>query len=206
MAATRSILSYDVIKPKAGIKYLYRNLPILMLHGLFGQKTNLRTVANSDLISKYRACYLLDLRNHGDSFHSNNMHFPSLVEDVIHFMSNKNIEKAIWLGHSYGGKIAYLAGLMYPQFVSSIIALDVAPKAYTSRNQIYIDLLKVFQKIPQMEFMNRSEIEEYIVKEMPVITPFEVKFLVSALVPKSYDTGNKQWHWKMNVDVMLDQN
>ena len=76
MSATRALLSHDIIRPKAGIKYLYRNSPIILMHGLFGQKTNLRSIANSDLISQYRACYLLDLRNHGDSFHSNDMHFP----------------------------------------------------------------------------------------------------------------------------------
>ena len=46
------------------------------MHELFGQKNNLRSIANSELISKYRTCYLLDLRNHGDSFHANDMHFP----------------------------------------------------------------------------------------------------------------------------------
>eukprot|EP01083_Nonionella_stella_P300851 1029148_1 len=125
MSPARAILTHDIIKPKAGIKYLYRNMPVIMLHGLFGHRRNLQVIGNSELISNYRACYCLDLRNHGDSFHSHNMAYASLVDDVVYFQNYMGIEKAIWMGHSYGGKVAYLAGLMYPQHVASIIALDV---------------------------------------------------------------------------------
>ena len=70
--AVRSVLSHNIIKPKSGTNTA---TPLILMHGLFGQKTNLHSLANSELISKSRTCYLLDLRNHGDSFHSNNMHY-----------------------------------------------------------------------------------------------------------------------------------
>ena len=130
------------------------------------------------------------------------------MDDVVHFLNHQNITKAIFLGHSYGAKVAYLSGLMYPQFVEGIIALDIAPKPYSSRNHIYIKLLKIFQEIPNKSFASRQEIEEFIFNKMEgELKLFEIKFLISTLIPKSYDTtaSNQQCIWKMNIDVLLEQ-
>ena len=128
-----------------------------------------------------------------------------MVDDIIHFMNHIGINKAIWLGHSYGGKIAYLGGLMYPQFIESVIALDVSPISYESRNDLYIRLLKTFQKVPNLEFKFRKDIESYIIEQVPEITQFEATFLTSTLQPVSFKQDNLKWIWKMNVDAMLDQ-
>ena len=122
-------------------------------------------------------------------------------------MNAMNIDKANILGHSYGGKIAYLMALMYPQFVSSIIALDIAPKAYTSRNADYTTLLQLLQTLPSLEFAERNEIEQYVMDKLPKgqFSLFEVKFLLATLVPKSHDKSNREWIWKMNIEGILDQ-
>ena len=128
------------------------------------------------------------------------------MDDLVHFLNHQNITKAIFLGHSFGAKVAYLSGLMYPQFVEGIIALDIAPKPYSSRNHIYIKLLQIFQEIRDELFASREEIEEYIFKGMEgELKLFEIKFLISTLVPKSYNTtaSNQQYIWKMNIDVLL---
>ena len=130
------------------------------------------------------------------------------MEDVIHFLNYHNIDKAIFLGHSYGGKVSYLSGLMYPQFVEGIIALDVAPKPYSSRNHIYIKLLKIFQEIPNLTLDSRQEIEQYIFDKMEgEVQLFEIQFLLSTLIPKTSGVGQQsgQYIWKMNIDVLLDQ-
>merc|ERR1719411_98609 len=100
-----NVLKYDVIKPK-GIAI---KLPVIFLHGFYGCKANLRHIADSPLVHSDRLTYLLDLRNHGDSFHSNAMDFKSMTEDVIHFMNMVGHSKAVWIGHSYGAKVAMFA-------------------------------------------------------------------------------------------------
>ena len=118
---TRSLLKYDVLKPN-GISV---KLPVIFLHGFYGCKLNLRHIANSPMIHSDRTCYLLDLRNHGDSFHAKSMHFNCMTSDIITFMNYVGINKAIWVGHSYGAKIGYYAALKYSSYVSSVIALDI---------------------------------------------------------------------------------
>lgn len=117
----KSLLRYDVLKPE-GISI---KLPVIFLHGFFGCKSNLRHIANSPLIHSNRTCYLLDLRNHGDSFHAQSMHYNAITSDIITFMNYVGINRAIWIGHSYGAKIAYYAALQYSSYVSSLIALDI---------------------------------------------------------------------------------
>ena len=117
----KSLLKYDVLKPN-GISV---KLPVIFLHGFYGSKSNLRHIANSPLIHSDRHCYLLDLRNHGDSFHDESMDYNSMTSDIITFMNYVGINKAIWVGHSYGAKIGYYAALQYSSYVSSVIALDI---------------------------------------------------------------------------------
>jgi len=46
-------------------------------------------------------CHLLDLRNHGNSPHSENMNYDLLVKDVIKFIEDNNLLHVSILGHSY---------------------------------------------------------------------------------------------------------
>ena len=48
--------------------------------------------------------HLIDLRNHGKSFHSDEMNHQVLAEDILNYMNFHGIEKANLLGHSLGGK------------------------------------------------------------------------------------------------------
>lgn len=65
------MLKYDVIKPAVRST----KLPIIMLHGFYDDRGGLSEIAKSPLISADRTCYLLDLRNHGQSPWAKDMHF-----------------------------------------------------------------------------------------------------------------------------------
>lgn len=78
--------------------------PVIVLHGLFGSARNWQTFAKH--LSTNVKTYTLDLRNHGNSPHCDEMHYTDLARDVVQFLDDRNIGEARILGHSMGGKTA----------------------------------------------------------------------------------------------------
>jgi len=113
---------------------------IILIHGLFGSMENLNMVTKG-LTDNY-CVTSVDVRNHGSSFHKNDMNYPSLANDVIELMDQLAIEKAHILGHSMGGKIAMELALTYPQRVDKLIVADIAPIQYPAHHQQIINGLK----------------------------------------------------------------
>jgi esterase len=100
----------------------------LILHGFLGMLDNWRTHARY-WSSDYEV-HAIDQRNHGKSFHSEAFDYTLLAQDIINYMDAKNLEKAVVLGHSMGGKTAMTLALQYPERVSTLIVADIAPKHY----------------------------------------------------------------------------
>ena len=71
---------------------------LIILHGLFGSLDNWMTFAKQ--MSQYFTVYLLDARNHGQSFHSDEFTYECMAKDVKDFMGQQQIEEAIILGLS----------------------------------------------------------------------------------------------------------
>ena len=81
-----------------------QNPPLVVLHGLLGSSRNWLKMAQ--LLSDDYWVFLLDLRNHGSSFHHDQMDYPALVEDLEQWRRAKLISRFHLIGHSLGGKIA----------------------------------------------------------------------------------------------------
>ena len=63
--------------------------PLIILHGLFGSNKNWQSI--SKVLSQSFDVLTLDLRNHGESFHSDVMDYPSMVRDVHHLLNQLEI-------------------------------------------------------------------------------------------------------------------
>lgn len=104
------------------------NAPIVFLHGLFGNKSNTRTVSKQLARRMNRRIYGLDLRNFGHSPHNKRMDYPALAADVEAFIEQANFkEKPILVGHSMGAKAAMAVALRRPELPGMIVAVDNAP-------------------------------------------------------------------------------
>jgi esterase len=104
--------------------------PLIILHGLFGQRGNWATQAKE--LSDSFAVYGLDARNHGQSPHTDTMSYPEMAEDVRQTLDSLWIEKALFIGHSMGGKTAMQFALNWPERVSKLLLVDIAPVSYMS--------------------------------------------------------------------------
>ena len=99
-----------------------------MLHGLFGFHTNWRSFGHK--LSGQCQVHLLDLRNHGDSPHSDTMDYPGMAADVLAYLDHHALANPILLGHSMGGKVAITLALQNPERLRVLIVADIAPVRY----------------------------------------------------------------------------
>lgn len=58
-----------------------------------------------------------DARNHGDSPHSDSLNYEVLSKDLIQLLEDLEIEKAIMVGHSMGGRAMMSLALTEVNFV-----------------------------------------------------------------------------------------
>ncbi|MFT6000188.1 MAG: esterase [Neolewinella sp.] len=101
---------------------------LVILHGLFGMLDNWQTLARK--WGNTHHVVLLDLRNHGRSFHTDEMNYTVMAEDVAETLENMGIDECVLLGHSMGGKVAMQTALNYPELVQKLIVVDITPRRY----------------------------------------------------------------------------
>jgi esterase len=59
---------------------------MIIIHGLCGFSNNFRSIMKNEQISQKVNTYLMDLRNHGDSFKSESMKMSEMSEDIYNFI------------------------------------------------------------------------------------------------------------------------
>ncbi|KAI9292593.1 alpha/beta-hydrolase [Neoconidiobolus thromboides FSU 785] len=120
-------LSYDLYKSENS------QGNIIILHGLFGSKQNWRSLSKAISQNVSQNVYTIDLRNHGDSPHSESMEYSELSADIIKVIEDTNINENITLiGHSMGGRVAMNLVLeqQYKKIgnkINKLIVVDVGP-------------------------------------------------------------------------------
>jgi len=134
--------------------------PLLILHGFLGMSDNWKTMGMQFATSEFQV-HLLDLRNHGRSFHSDKFSYEIMAQDVYEYCKSNNLEKVNILGHSMGGKTAMLFATIHPEMVEKLIVADIGPKFYPQHHQTIFEGLNVvdFSKKP-----SRKEVEEILAK------------------------------------------
>ncbi|KAB8067711.1 Alpha/Beta hydrolase protein [Aspergillus leporis] len=120
----RSDLSFQVFGPE---KEEPSGNPIVFLHGLFGSKQNNRSISKALARDLKRQVFILDLRNHGHSFHSEDHTYSAMAEDVFNFIHQQKLNKCVLLGHSMGAKTAMTVALNSPSLISALVPVDNAP-------------------------------------------------------------------------------
>lgn len=152
--------------------------PLVILHGLFGSKTNNRTVARKLANRIERDVYCLDLRNFGGSPHIDRLDYPSLSADVERFVSTvlKDQPKPILLGHSMGAKTVMAVALRRPEIPKMIVSVDNAPVDLTinsvSMFNKYIQQLRIALEKHQYKDMKDVDAELAKVEPSKVVRQF----------------------------------
>ena len=132
--------------------------PFIILHGFLGMSDNWKTLGMRWAEDGYEV-HLLDQRNHGRSFHSDQFSYELMTEDLKLYCEEHNLNNIILLGHSMGGKVAMQFAVTYPEMVSKLIIADIGPKAYPIHHQ---DILKALSSLDFSKIKSRADAEEML--------------------------------------------
>ena len=166
--------------------------PLIIMHGFLGSLDNWRAVSKR-LSGSYKV-YSLDLRNHGESPHSEVMSYPIMAEDLHEFFAEHDIFEANLLGHSMGGKVAMQFAADHPEQVGKLIVVDIAPKAYPSSQR---SLLQALRSLDLGTFKSFGGIDAFLAPSIraPVLRQFLLKNLA-----RDPAMG---FRWKINLDALI---
>ncbi len=125
-------------------KIIGEGTPFIILHGFLGSGDNWKTLGRQFADEGYEV-HLVDQRNHGRSFHSDDFSYELLVEDLKSYCEEKEIDQMILLGHSMGGKTAMLYATTYPSMVKKLIVADIGPREYPQHHQVILNGLTALE-------------------------------------------------------------
>jgi pimeloyl-ACP methyl ester carboxylesterase len=132
--------------------------PLLILHGFLGMSDNWKTLG-VQFASEGFEVHILDLRNHGRSFQSEEFSYELMVEDIVKYCNEHYLEKINLIGHSMGGKTAMLLAARYPELVDKLIVADIGPKYYAPHHQ---DILAGLNAVDFTLKPSRNEVEAIV--------------------------------------------
>ncbi len=180
------------------MKLFFRELgqgkPIIILHGLFGSSDNWLTQAK--LFAPLYKVFSVDLRNHGQSPHSDDFDYASMVGDLNEFIQDQKISDPVIIGHSMGGKTAMNFALAHPDKISKLIVVDISPREYNLEHYTIVEGLKA---IPIDKLSSRNEADEILSQSVPEADVRQ--FLLKNLQRKN--TGG--FSWKINLPVIANK-
>ena len=165
--------------------------PVIILHGLFGSLDNWITLAKK--LGENFEVFIVDARNHGQSPHSDEFNYNVMTDDLYEFILQNNIVHPIILGHSMGGKTAMQFAMNYPNKLSKLIVVDIAPKAYPIH---HADILIAMLSLDFNKIKTRKSADEKLSK---TITDFStLQFLLKNLFWKDKET----LAWRFNLPII----
>lgn len=163
--------------------------PVVLLHGLFGDLDNLGALARA-LASDYQVIQV-DLPNHGASPHSTAMDWGTMCQQLLALLDHLGWERVSLVGHSLGGKLAMQFALRYPQHVSHLVVVDMAPVCYAPRHDRVIAALQAVAEHPEA---TRKEADS-------IMTPWLTDAGVRQFLLKSFAPGQG---WRFNLPALVN--
>jgi esterase len=174
--------------------------PLIILHGLYGSSDNWISIAR--MVEKNYTVYLPDLRNHGQSPHSDIMNYDAMRDDLLELADDLKITKFFLAGHSMGGKVAMAFAQMWPERLNGLLIADISPFTNeTSVHSYFIQhqsILKAILSLDLAKISSRAEAESELKK---TIESENVRGFILKNLQRS--TG-KIFTWKLNARSLMD--
>lgn len=165
--------------------------PMLIFHGLFGTGDNWTTHAKK--WSEHGFCvYTIDQRNHGRSFHSDEMNYALMRDDAIELIASENLRDITLLGHSMGGKTVMHLAQEIDFLIEKLIVVDMGVKRYPRHHDIVFQALR---SVPVDQIQSRAEAETIFAQT--AVDKATQLFLLKNLYWK--EAGKLDWRFNLNA-------
>jgi len=177
--------------------------PLIILHGLYGSSDNWLNIGKH--LSESYKVYLIDLRNHGNSPHSEKHNYYLLRDDLFEFMEEKGISKASILGHSMGGKTAIYFAIEYPEKVEKLIVVDIAPGPYkslanpSSNTLNHLNILNALYNLDTENLKTLRDADQELSETIPY------KQVRQFLLKNLKRDENGKFYWLLNINTLRNE-
>lgn len=179
------------------MKLFYRHFgkgqPVIILHGIFGVSDNWVTIGRK-LAEKF-SVYIPDMRNHGQSPHSDTFNYVAMMEDVEEFIKEHDLENPVLIGHSMGGKVAMYYALEYPEKVNSLIVVDISMRKYPRRSG-HIEMIEAMLDVDFSKVEKREDVDEQLA------TPIPSKPIRLFVMKNLERSGQQEFKWRINLEAL----
>ncbi|KAK0424211.1 hypothetical protein QR680_008548 [Steinernema hermaphroditum] len=181
--------------------------PLVIAHGLFGQKQNWNSVSKALQRRLGNQIFSVDMRNHGESPHVPTMEYEEMALDLVKFIesvvlpsTSGKFSSVYLLGHSMGGKAAMSLALSEEKkhLIDRLIVEDVSPNTMNkSSHSNFPHYIRAMKEADLTQ--SRKLIGEYLA---PIVTDLATRqFLLTNLAPSN---GESRLKWKLNLDAIED--
>jgi len=169
--------------------------PFIILHGFLGMGDNWKTLGRQFTEHGFQV-HLVDQRNHGRSFHSEDFDYELMAEDLKAYMAHHNLTDAVILGHSMGGKTAMRFATKYPDFAKQLIVADISPRYYPIHHDA---ILEGLSRLDFSEVISRGQADKVLSNYVPETGTRQ--FLLKNL----YWVDKGQLGLRINLPVLKEQ-
>jgi len=166
----------------------------VMLHGLFGDADNFRSVSLH--MERHLDVLRFDLPGHGKSPSLPTLSIEAMADAVVENLISLNIEHCHLLGHSLGGKVAMSLAARHASIqLRSLCVVDIAPKLYPPHHD---SIIQALQSINLDELAVRKDAEAQL---RPLISDAGVRaFLLKSL----YQNEDKRFSWRFDLQQLAN--
>lgn len=169
--------------------------PLLIIHGFLGMSDNWKSFGAQYAAEGFQV-HMIDLRNHGKSFHSDEFNYTVMSNDILEYCRHYNLSNVSIIGHSMGGKVAMLFATTYPEMVDKLIIADIGPKYYPPHHD---DILAGLNAVDFSAKPDRAAVEE-------ILSPFIPDFGTRQFLMKNlYWKEPGQLDFRFNLPVFNDK-
>ena len=167
---------------------------LIILHGFLGSLDNWITIAKkiSDLGFEV---HVVDQRNHGKSFHSENHSYELMAVDLKNYIEHFHFDKASIIGHSMGGKTACCFALNHSNMVDKLIIVDILPIKY---KKDYNQIFEALSTIDLNLISNRYDIDNHLKKF------FKDELFISFLSKNLVRSKDGRFRFKCNLSSLIN--
>ncbi|MCX6242071.1 MAG: alpha/beta fold hydrolase [Bacteroidetes bacterium] len=169
--------------------------PMVILHGLFGISDNWVSIARE--LGEQYTVYVPDLRNHGQSPHSDVLNFSALEDDLLELTEEYSLGEIVLMGHSLGGKTAMHFALHHPEKIKKLIIVDIGLRK-TPADMEHQMLINAMLNVDLSKARARSDVDRQL-----ETTVHSVR-LRQFLLKNVYWRNKHALDWRLNLPAIND--
>ena len=169
----------DFNEVEINFRTIGKGTDIIFIHGLAANQAFWHLNLLLPMARKYKVT-LYDLRGHGySSMPAKGYTLADMCMDLHNLINHLNIPAAHIIGHSFGGAVALLYAILYPQRVKSLTILDTRIRAIQKTNRIsdWPNLKNAREKMENLGFLIPEDETEAGIRLLEQLAKIETREL-----------------------------